>query len=362
MSALPKAVQAQIDNANKLVAELYDKDGKLKGPPAAPAGDPPPDPAAAPSAAAPAAPADPAAPAAAGGPAPTPPPPASARAVDWEQRYRVLQGKYNAEVPRLTQQLQDMQRQLNGVQGLLASFQQRPPAPASSAPPAPLVKEEEIKEFGPDLYDFISRVAKQQQAALLPEIDRRIAPVVQKVDAVKATAENANQLSAAAQRRAMLDLLSQQVPNWQAMNEDPGFLAWLDQTDPYTGKVRGELLSAAEAANDGPRVVAFFVGYLKENATVAPATPAPAAAAPAAPAAPAASQPTLESLVAPGAPKPGAARAPDGSGKRVWTRAEIGKFYAEAAAGKYRSTEGQKRYREIETEIFAAQAEGRVRA
>lgn len=272
----------------------------------------------------------------------------------------MLQGKYNAEVPRLNQQLQDMQRQLTAMQGLLASFRQPAAEPAApAAPAAPLVTEEEIKEFGPDLHDFVRRVARAEQAALLPEIDRRVAPVVQKVDAVAASAQNASRQAAAVQRRAMFDLLSQQVPNWEELDQDPGFLAWLDQRDPYTGEIRGELLRKAEAANDGPRVVAFFVGYQKENATVAPAAPA-SAAAPAAPAA--ASQPTLETLVAPGAPRAGAARAPDGSGKRVFTRAEIGKFYADAAAGRYKSTEGQKRFKEIEAEIFLAQREGRVRA
>jgi hypothetical protein len=157
----------------------------------------------------------------------------------------------------------------------------------------------------------------------------------------------------------MFDLLTQQVPNWEQLDQDPGFLSWLDQNDPYTGAVRGDLLRKAEAANDGPRVVAFFVGYQRENATVAPAPSAPAAA----PAAPAGtSQPTLDTLVAPGTPKAGASRAPDGSGKRVYTRAEISKFYADATAGRYKSTEGQKRYKEIEADIFLAQREGRVRA
>lgn len=358
MSALPKAVQAAIAKSNVIVDQLY-KDGKFVGVQPEPAAGGEPAPAAAsaePAAAQPAAPA--AAPAA---PAAAQPAAAAAAPVDWEQRYKVLQGKYNAEVPRLTQQLQDMQRQMNGLQGLLGSLRQ-PAAPAAPAAPAPPpVTDAEIKEFGPDLYDFVKRVARGEQAAILPEIDKRVAPVVQKVDAASAAAQNANQQAAAAQRRAMFDLLKQQVPNWEALNDDPGFLAWLDQRDPYTGEVRGKLLERAEAVNDGPRVVAFFVGYQRENATVAPATPAAAAAAPAAPAASAASQPTLETMVAPGAARPGAARAPDGSGKRVWTRAEIGKFYADAAQGKFRSTEGQKRYREIEAEIFLAQREGRVR-
>ena len=55
----------------------------------------------------------------------TPPAPAPAPADDpaAEQRYKVLQGKYNAEVPRYQQQLKEREAQLQAMQNQLASTQ-----------------------------------------------------------------------------------------------------------------------------------------------------------------------------------------------------------------------------------------------
>lgn len=355
MSALPKAVRAQIDRANQLATE-YTQSLKQGEPPAGepPAGEPPATP---PAASTPPA-GEPAAPAA---------PPATPPQEGWEQKYKVLQGKYNAEVPRLQNQvreqqtqLQSFQSQLTATQNLLASLSaQRETAPAASQPATPppvtkLVKDEEVREFGADLIDVMRRVVREEQATLLPEIDRRVAPVAQRVDQVAQAAQHVGARVAQNDQQSVLAMLAAAVPNWQEMNEDPGFLEWLDQVDPFSGAQRGALLKQAYKAHDGSRVVAFFSGYLKEHAAVTPpATPKPPAAAPAAP------QRNLEQLVAPGTPKTGAASTQDGSGKRVWSRAEIGAFYADVQAGRFKGTKEQRK--QTEADIFAAQREGRIR-
>jgi hypothetical protein len=349
MSALPKAVRAQIEKANQLAQEYHKSLQPADGqPPAAdpPSGEPPATP-----------------PTASGEPPATPPAPPQE---GWEQKYKVLQGKYNAEVPRLQKKVQDQdeqlrsfQSQLTATQNLLASLSaQREPAPAASQPATPpaatkLVKDEEVKEFGADLIDVIRRAAREEMSGLLPEIDRRVAPVAQRVDQVAQAAQQVGARVARSDQQTVLALLDQTVPNWQEVNGDPGFLEWLAQVDPYAGRERGDLLQQAYKAHDGPRVVAFFSGYLKEHAAVTPPpAPKPAAAAPA-------PQRTLEQMVAPGTPKTGAAGTQDGSGKRVWSRKEIGMFYADVQAGRFKGTPEQRKA--IEADIFAAQRENRIR-
>lgn len=356
MSALPKAVRAQVERSNQLATEYVNS---LKGgePPAGepPAGEPP---AGEPSATPPAASGTP--PAAGAPPAGEPP------KEGWEQKYKVLQGKYNAEVPRLQNQvrdqntqLQSFQSQLTATQNLLASLSaQREPAPSASQPATPpaatkLVKDEEVKEFGADLIDVIRRAAREEMSGLLPEIDRRVAPVAQRVNQVAQATQDVGQRVAQNDQQSVLAALATAVPNWQEMNEDPGFLEWLDQVDPFSGAQRGALLKQAYKAHDGPRVVAFFNGYLKEHAAVTPP------AAPKVPAAAPAPQRNLEQFVAPGTPKTGAASTQDGSGKRVWSRAEIGQFYSDVQAGRFKGTKEQRK--QVETDIFAAQREGRIR-
>jgi hypothetical protein len=258
-----------------------------------------------------------------------------------------------------TEAIRNLQQQLTATQNLLASLNaQRETAPAAPVPatpavPAKLVKDEEVREFGADLIDIMRRVVREEQATLLPEIDRRVAPVAQRVDQVAQATQHVGQRVAQNDQQSVLSMLASAVPSWQELNEDPGFLEWLDQVDPFSGAQRGALLKQAYKAHDGSRVVAFFNGYLKEHAAVTP----PAASTP--PAAVPAPQRNLEQFVAPGTPKTGAAGAQDGSGKRVWSRAEIGSFSSDVQAGRFKGTKEQRK--QIEADIFAAQREGRIR-
>lgn len=345
--ALPKAVQKQIDEANRLHETLS------KGPPPADDGQPP-----APAAAAAPTPPDlgatpPAAPS--GGEPATPPAPATE---GWEQKYRVLQGKYNAEVPRMQRQvheqsglIQQLQQQLTATQTMLASLtRQQGAAPAAPAAPTALVKKEEVETFGEDLTDYIRRVA---QEAVLPQVEQRLQPVQQQVEQVRSVASQVVERSAQTAQERMFETLDRDIPDWRKQNNDEGFLAWLAQQDPYSGETRQALLRRAYERNDTPRVVAFFKGYRSEHAVVTP-PPAPAAATP-----PPAPQKTLDSFVAPGTVKAGATGAQDGAGKRIWTQAEIGQFYNDRRAGKYRAN--PERAAELERDIVAAGREGRVR-
>lgn len=356
MGALPKAVQKQVDKAAQIADEYYGR--KPDGEGAAAPGDPPAAASPAPAASEPAASATPPAsaePAAEPTPVPTP---------DWEQRYKVLQGKYNAEVPRLQGQVKEltentrrMAEQLTATQSLLATLSaDRAPTPGADAGRQPegrsqarLVKEEEIKEFGPDLIDVVRRIAREEQATLIPEIDRRLEPVAKQLQTVSQSADQIGQRVARQDQQSVLDFLAEQVPDWKKQNEDPGFLEWLLQEDPYAGVQRDALLQRAFQANDGPRVVAFFKGYQTEHAAVTPTPPSTPAVKPTK-----GPQKKLDALVAPGTPRVAPAGAQEGSGKRRWTRKEIADFYS----GRSRIS-AEERAR-LEADLFAAQREGRI--
>jgi hypothetical protein len=367
MSALPKAVQQQIKRAQEIADQVYGQNGNPPAgdPPAGnpPVGDPPPPGSSVPGNPPGSPPADDAAP-----PTGTPPEGATPPTEGWEQRYKVLQGKYNAEVPRLIRQfneqsemVRDMRMQLTATQNLLASLsqQQRGTPPAADQPagtpakPNRLVKDEEVQEFGADLLDVVRRAAREEIFGAMPDFERRMAPIAQRADQAAQAVGQVAQRVARNDQQSVLDMLTEHVPKWQELNEDQGFLEWLDQVDPFSGHKRGALLDQAYKAHDGPRVVAFFSGYQKEHAAVTPPPPPAAQAQPAAQ-----PQRKLEDLVAPGTPKSGAAVAPDGSGKRVFTRADISKFYADCTAGRYKDPAKRAA---MEAEIFAAQREGRIR-
>ena len=361
MATLPSAVKAAAARADDLAKKL--KAGTLTAQdipnPKAPTNptvtlEQPPAPAPAPAPVAPA----PAAVAPAPAPAPAP-----AQPDPFEQRYRVLQGKYDAEVPRLHEQLRGMQAHLASTQSLLSQLgSQQAVNPQTLLPPVqPLVKDSEIKEFGADLFDFIQRAAKQ---AVIPEVgqmvEQRITPVMSQMQQLGGNVQNvANQQQVSAEQQIFNDIDRLVGPDWETINDSPQFLEWLQVVDPYSGATRGAMLSAAFQNRDAPRVARFFNGFRQEHA----AGQQPAAAAPAAaPASPQGAAPpvTLASLAAPGmgnAPPP--AGTPTEAGQRVWTLPEISAFYADVQRGRYKGRQADQAA--IERDIFLAQKSGRIR-
>jgi hypothetical protein len=281
---------------------------------------------------------------------PTPEPAPQPQADDpnsetWQHKYKVLQGMYNAEVPRMHQQIKDLKGEIDSLK------KQKDAEPASAEPaPTRLLKDEEIEEFGPDLVDVIRRAAREE---FLPELDSLRTENAQLKGEVGTVTQN---LSASA-RQHVYDRLSEQVSNWNELNSDADFLVWLNQNDPYAGRTRNELLQAAFESNDAERVVAFFKGYLNElNATVTPSTqavpvntPAPAKVA-------------VDTLVAPGSPGTvaGTGSAAQEANTRIWTQAQISKFYRDVQKGAYRGKDSEKE--QIEREIVQAINEHRIGA
>ena len=357
-NALPEAVRMQVAQADAIIAQMNQEQGGT--PPIDPPADPPADPAPAPAdpPADPPKPADP----------PADPPKQDGERTDWKQKYSVLKGKYDAEVPRLHEDLREARGSLRGLQDQLTQLQttvaalkevnRTPPEPAK-----PLVSEEEVERFGPDLIDVVERVARQ---AVAPYVDQKIGEVQKSVKRVDETVASTTKSVADSARERLYERLDKAVPNWSEINTDPEFTKkWLVEADPYTGQPRGAMLRAAFERNDTERVIAFFKGFQKEhavgNSDPSPATPA---ADPVTPAKPQEPQQKLDELVAPGTPKTGSTGTREESGKgRIWTQAEITSFYEQKneLIKKDPNAELPDEIKAQERDLFKAQAEGRIR-
>ena len=290
-----------------------------------------------------------------------------------EHRYKVLQGKYNAEVPRLQAQNKDLsqqftavQNQLQATQALLAGMGQQPQAPHLAQRPAQpsLVTPKEVTEFGADLYDFVKRTAQEVVTPQVHSLEERFRPTAQIVQQmapmVQQTAENQQRTTADVAHVRMCDGLDEACAGWETVNKSPEFQVWLDEVDPYAGAKRGAMLAQAYGSGDVSRVANFFTGFTKEHAAVAPTgqqaqTTAQGTNPGATP------NVSLASLAAPGTGIGGpTGGAPNESGQqRVYTTAEISAFYRDVQKGAYRARVADKMA--IEKDIFLAQKQGRVR-
>ncbi len=272
----------------------------------------------------------------------------------WQKRYSILKGKYDAEVPRQARQIKELKTELASVRGLLAQLnEQKPVAPAGSIetpaslekPAQRLLKQQEIEDYGEELIGVIHRGAAE---AFNPEI----AALKEEIKQLKGQLGGVSQTLHSSQRDSVLDILTREVPDWKTLNEDELFLSWLDQVDTFSGEPRQVLLDRAFGSGDAARVVAFFKGYLNENAALQPPQQDEAP--------PARKTPSkLDDMVAPGKPKGASGGAQQGE-KRTWTQKQITDFYQAVNKGKYRNQPDKQAA--IERDIVAAGREGRITA
>lgn len=260
----------------------------------------------------------------------------------WEHRYKSMKGRYD----RAESQIRAMSDQIASLQNVIATMEVSAPR---SATPAELQAErlitpEEESDYGSDFLNVVGKKAKEELLPIVKQYEAKIAELEEKLQGVGGYVQQ----DARARMEASLD---ERVPNWRDINYDPDFISWLKLPDPYSGAIRHELLKAAYSRNDTARVTAFFNGFLAEEAAVAPAdaemgrsnTPA---------------KKSLAEFAAPGRAKTAAASGAPAE-KPIFTRAQIAKFYADSAAGKYRGKEAEKD--RLEAQIFEAEREGRIR-
>jgi len=336
-SNMPPAARRQAAEANRLIAQLNAKPGD---PPLA---DPLADPAAAAARPAPAPDEFPSVDIApvmhADAPASTPAPvnPVPPPDDNFKAKFNTLRGKYNAETSRFREQLEEQQRTINQL-----VMRQATPAPAPAVPMRPEdrfdsmgVSKKEVEEYGPELLGMIARVA---EGTVTPELKQLMKDTAE----LKHTLALTQQSAAAMARKAVYDSLDAAVPTWRAVNEDDNFLAWLQESDVFSGTSRNASLVGAFNSNDVARVVGIFQAYVGK--TPIP-TPRPTA--------------TVDrgTLVAPGTPRGGAMEAPDGNRGTILSEQEIGEFYARVRRKQVTPEE----YKAKSAAIALAVAEGRVK-
>lgn len=211
----------------------------------------------------PSTPAEPAAPA-------TPPAPAPSPDDKAEQRYRTLQGILASEQRRWEQERKSYEERLSALEAA--------PRPAPAAPPAakPLVTDQDIETYGPELVDLIGRKAREQAAEIVAEARAKwleeLKPQLENTQAQVSTV--AAQVNKSAGERFM-DALAKEVPDWQEVNADGRWLQWLGEVDPLSGVPRQAYLTNAQENLDVVRAARLFKAFKQTiGAPAAPTTPA----------------------------------------------------------------------------------------
>jgi hypothetical protein len=263
----------------------------------------------------------------------------------WEHRYKSMKGRYD----RAETQIRALSEQISGLQNVISTLQTAPINTSiddAEYSTSRLITPEEEKDYGSE---FLTVVGKKAKEELSPEV----AQLRKEIAGLKSQLNGVGDYVAGNARERMEVMMNERLPNWQDVNVNQEFLNWLKLPDPYSGAIRHDLLKVAYERNDAPRVLAFFKGFLAEEAATTPAERGPDIPDGAS----VQEKVSLESLAAPGRAKTAAASAP--AEKPYFTRAQISKFYADSASGRYRGKEAEKD--RIERQIFEAEREGRIR-
>lgn len=274
-----------------------------------------------------------------------------------QHAYRSLHGRAVAHRQR------DGERVIT-LEAEIARLRAAPPpaAPVVIPPPAAplsvdeLFTEDERANFGEDLLQTFQRAAERIADGRVAAFQAQVAPQLQQV----------TNATAAQREERVVQHLDAMLQPWGipyfgpngagGLNEDPGFLAWLELTDAMTGAKRGALLGSAWQAQDGNRMWGVCSTYLNEVA------PRPSSSEPVPPPAPPAPAPKvpLASLAAPGtAPRP--TTQPVGSqveSKEIFTRQAVNEFYAKKRRGEFAGHDAE--VAETERAIAEASRENRI--
>ena len=255
----------------------------------------------------------------------------SAEIQRWEQRYSSLQGKYNAEVPQLHAQNNQLQEQIDALKAQFEKAQEKQPEK-----PRRLVTDEDVSSFGEDLLDVQRRVAREV-------FDEYVTPLQKEVDQLKQEKQLLEQqVQGTSSQVAMTQFearLRQAVPDFDQLNADPRWVAWLDEMDPLLRAPRRSVAQSAFDASD-VEAVAHYVGLFKQTLGVPPQS----------------RHRELERQVTPTRAS-GNAPAPQG---KSYTQSQWGKLYDQVAMmnakGQYDDAN------RLEAELNAAISQGRVTA
>jgi hypothetical protein len=262
------------------------------------------------------------------------------------QKYKTLQGMYNAEVPRLHQQNREKEQRLQQLEQLLASMQstQAQAKPTQQAPEK-LVSEKDVEEYGESL-DVMRKVSREEISPVLQRLTAIEGYLQQMQTSVVPQVQQVAHRQAVSAEQAFWAGLTDAVSNWREINDQPDFQSWLLEADPLTGITRQTYLEDAQRALDAGRVANFFRAWLERTgqATVAQSTGRASASS------------ELERQVAPGRSKSGGS--PTKSKGQMYTPEDIQKFFNEVRQGKYKGREADRD--RIERDIFAAQRENRI--
>ena len=244
---------------------------------------------------------------------------------DFKHKFDVLQGKYDAEVPRLINENKRLRDHSLELSQIISTLQVEVEKIKTKEPE----KKQDIKSFLTQ--EEVEELESVIEPSLLNKVidgivAERLRSVEQSVSSVQST-----------QIQTAEDIFWSKVdtiPNWQETNNDPAFKdEYLNSKAPYTNLTLRQILTDAQKRLDAGTVIEIFNNF--------PGTKKPKA--------------TLKPKIS---PQKGSGRIETSVTGKQWTIKEINDFYNDVQKGKYKGRDKERK--QTEQDIWNAQKEGRI--
>jgi len=173
----------------------------------------------------------------------------------FKQKYATLRGKYDAEVPRLHQQVKELTDQMNAIR-----YEAEAAKKAEAEKPkekVSYVTDADREEYGDDLIDFQRRVAKEASQEYEDRFEQQARVIEQLQQQISNTGSQVGEVGFTQKLNAL-------VPGFDQLDNDERWVAWLNEYDPMTRGPRRDQAQAAFNAGDA-EAVAHYVGLFRES-------------------------------------------------------------------------------------------------
>lgn len=226
------------------------------------------------------------------------------RALDLErQRNETLQGKYNAEVPRLQKTVEELQGQIKELRQLSEAAQTPPHLKHLDPSESTELNEEDIDRNA----RIAQGVSEAGDAKLKQEMDSRFETVEARLEASRAT--------------IVWDTVEKSHPGAKEMNDtNPDWHAFLNLVDPISGMAYKELGSLAFSQSQPDRLVKIIDRFKEASGDPAPA-------------------PQVEQQLKPQTARTSVRRAAQTPRKELIKDSEVTRFFTDVSKGYYKGRE-----------------------
>ena len=197
---------------------------------------------------------------------------------DFEHKYKVLQGKYNKELPRERDARKSAEERTVGIEYDNSQLRKQIIDLTARIEKGEVKKVEDVAtgkgvtdtlnelETDPEI-QFVKNefpdVWKGLRKALTKTYDKFIEGTAGKItkveEKIKSTEETANKTAWIGFNKHLDD----NIEGWRVVNKDPAFHKWLDEEESYSGVPKKILIKQAIDEMDGPRVGKFFIDFAK---------------------------------------------------------------------------------------------------